>query len=80
MRRDIPFLGVAVVCFVAGRLTRQESASAQDEPSCAVVPNDMNGDGKVDMSDAVRILRHLYVGDMDPPLGADPAKSTCTMS
>ena len=43
-------------------------------------PNDMNGDGRLDISDPVAILNHLFVGGVLPPCGENTIAHPATLA
>lgn len=70
MKKLGAFLVVAVVCFVAGRLSKQDPVSAQGGGAGDSAPlppcQDINGDGRSDVSDAVFFLQWKFQGGPEP--------------
>ena len=68
MKRATAISLVVLVAFVAGRLSHEPTVNAQQQPAptCA----DLNGDGSVNITDAVRLVRWLFLRGPEPLQGS----------
>ncbi len=64
------FVVLCVLCvnafLLAGRFYQELDVHAQQEKCCTMTRGDINGDGELDVSDAIRILAHLFLGATEP--------------